>query len=209
MREVLPPHTGKQPAGSTDAHLPARDRQSKDGLAPCLRSFKNLEAIRSAAGRAEEAEASDSRFYSYGSVEARRHMNVIVGGYGCKRAVAAGQRKVQGWITILIAAIALLIGYFQWVTAHQRVVIDLFEKRLRLFNSIELAIGADAPEGMTEALMMAHGFNSELLVDLCIAGLAIAKVERMIAGGRTVEVVRSKITEAGRQALTVSRGKST
>src|SRR5215472_3316283 len=70
------PHGGittrlpQQPAGSTDAHLPARNRQSKDGLAPCLRSFKNLEAIRSAAGRAEEAEASDSRFYSYGSVEA-------------------------------------------------------------------------------------------------------------------------------------------
>ena len=72
-----------------------------------------------------------------------------------------------------------------------------------------LRLLADAPEGMTEALMMAHGFNSELLVDLCIAGLAIAKVERMIAGGRTVEVVRLKITEAGRQALTASRGKST
>jgi hypothetical protein len=71
-----------------------------------------------------------------------------------------------------------------------------------------LRLLADAPEGMTEALMMAHGFNSELLVD-CIAGLAIAKVERMIAGGRTVEVVRLKITEAGRQALTASRGKST
>ena len=71
-----------------------------------------------------------------------------------------------------------------------------------------LRLLADAPEGMTEALMMAHGFNSELLVDLCIAGLAIAKVERMIAGGRTV-VVRLKITEAGRQALTTSRGKST
>ena len=38
---------------------------------------------------------------------------------------------------------------------------------------------ADAPEGMTEALMMAHGFNSELRVDLCIVGLAIAKVERI------------------------------
>ena len=72
-----------------------------------------------------------------------------------------------------------------------------------------LRLLADAPEGMTEALMMAHGFNSELLVNLCIAGLAIAKVERMIAGGRTVEVVRLKITEAGRQALTASRGKST
>jgi hypothetical protein len=41
--------------------------------------------------------------------------------------------------------------------------------------------------------MMAHGFNSELLVDLCIAGLAIAKVERMIAGERTVEVVRPRV----------------
>ena len=70
-----------------------------------------------------------------------------------------------------------------------------------------LRLLADAPEGMTEALMMAHGFNSELLVDLCIAGLAIAKVERMIAGRRTVEVVRLKITEAGRQTLTASRGK--
>jgi len=29
----------------------------------------------------------------------------------------------------------------------------------------------------------------------------------MIAGGRTVEVVRLKITEAGRQTLTASRGK--
>jgi hypothetical protein len=59
---------------------------------------------------------------------------------------------------------------------------------------------ADAPEGMTEALMMVHGFNSGLLVDLCIAGLAIAKVERMTAGGHTVEVVRLKIT--GRHVCT-------
>src|SRR5215831_20824775 len=72
-----------------------------------------------------------------------------------------------------------------------------------------LRLLVDAPEGMTEALMMTHGFNSELLVDLCIAGLAIAKVECMIAGGRRVEVVRMKITEAARQALTASRGKST
>jgi hypothetical protein len=32
-----------------------------------------------------------------------------------------------------------------------------------------LRLLADAPEGMTEALMMAHGFSSELLVDLCVA----------------------------------------
>jgi hypothetical protein len=50
--------------------------------------------------------------------------------------------------------------------------------------------------------MLAHGFTVELLVDLCIAELAIATPERMVVGGRTVEVVRMKITESGRRALT-------
>ena len=36
----------------------------------------------------------------------------------------------------------------------------------------------------------------------CIAGLAVAKPEHIRAGGRAMEVVRMKITEAGRQALT-------
>jgi hypothetical protein len=36
---------------------------------------------------------------------------------------------------------------------------------------------------------------------LCITGLAIATVERMAVGGRTVEIVRMKITETGRQVL--------
>jgi hypothetical protein len=68
-----------------------------------------------------------------------------------------------------------------------------------------LRLLADAPEGVTEALMLAHGFRVELLVDLCFVGLAIAKPEHMRAGGRTMKVVRMKITEAGRQALTGKR----
>jgi hypothetical protein len=64
-----------------------------------------------------------------------------------------------------------------------------------------LRLLADAPEGVTPALMLAHGFRVELLVDLCIAGLAMAKPE-LRAGRRTMEVVRMRITEAGRQALT-------
>jgi len=69
-------------------------------------------------------------------------------------------------------------------------------------RSATLRFLADAPEGVTEALMLAHGFRVELLVDLCIAGLATATPERTVAGGRRVEVVRLKITDAGRQALT-------
>jgi hypothetical protein len=65
-----------------------------------------------------------------------------------------------------------------------------------------LGVLAGATEGVTEALMLAHGFRVELLVDLCLAGLATARPEHMRAGRRTMEVVRMKITDAGRQALT-------
>ena len=64
-----------------------------------------------------------------------------------------------------------------------------------------LRLLAGEPEGVIEAMMLARGFRVELLVDLCVADLVIATVERMVAGGRTVEVVRLKITDAGRQAL--------
>ena len=64
-----------------------------------------------------------------------------------------------------------------------------------------LELLAASPDGCSEAIMLAHGFPVPLLVDLCIAGLAIATPERMVAGGRPVEVVRMKITEAGQQAL--------
>ena len=53
---------------------------------------------------------------------------------------------------------------------------------------------------------MYHGFTIDLLVELVRAGLATAKAERVIAGGRAVEVARLKITEAGRRA-TADRAK--
>jgi hypothetical protein len=64
-----------------------------------------------------------------------------------------------------------------------------------------LELLAVSRDGCTEAIMLAHGFPVTLLVDLCIGGLAIATPERMVAGGRPVEVVRMKITETGRRAL--------
>jgi hypothetical protein len=41
-----------------------------------------------------------------------------------------------------------------------------------------LELLASSRDGCTEALMLAHGFTVELLVDLCIAELAIASPER-------------------------------
>ena len=48
-----------------------------------------------------------------------------------------------------------------------------------------------------EAIMLAHGFSIELMVELVRAGLATARAERMVAGGRAMEVVRVRITEKG------------
>ena len=56
-------------------------------------------------------------------------------------------------------------------------------------------------DGRAEAIMLAHGFTVELLVELIRAGLATATAERLVAGERAMEVARVRITEAGRQVL--------
>ena len=66
-----------------------------------------------------------------------------------------------------------------------------------------LTLLARSPDGCTEAVMMVHGFTIELLAGLIRDGLATAKTERVVGRGRKpIEVVRIKITKAGRQALT-------
>jgi hypothetical protein len=64
-----------------------------------------------------------------------------------------------------------------------------------------LELLAASPDGCTEAIMLAHGFTVELMVQIVRAGLATEQTERVVAGGRTIEVARVSITEAGRQAL--------
>jgi hypothetical protein len=53
----------------------------------------------------------------------------------------------------------------------------------------------------SKAVMIAHGFTVQQMVDLARAGLATAKTERVVAGGRTMQVAQVRITEAGRRAL--------
>ena len=49
--------------------------------------------------------------------------------------------------------------------------------------------------------MLAYGFKTALLVELIDAGFATTSIERMVAGGRRIEVTRLRITGAGRRAL--------
>jgi hypothetical protein len=68
---------------------------------------------------------------------------------------------------------------------------------------LELLAGC-GPGGCTEAMMLAHGFTVPQMVELVRAGLASATAERVVAGGKAIEVARVKITEAGRRALAAS-----
>jgi len=61
---------------------------------------------------------------------------------------------------------------------------------------------ASDPHGATEDLLvLAHGFDSNMIAGLVCTGLATAKCESMKAGGKRVEVVRVRITAAGRRAI--------
>jgi hypothetical protein len=50
--------------------------------------------------------------------------------------------------------------------------------------------------------MLAHALQSNRWLRLVRSGLATAKTEHMIAGGRALEVTHVKITEAGQRGLT-------
>jgi hypothetical protein len=56
-------------------------------------------------------------------------------------------------------------------------------------------------EGCSEAIMRAHGFSIEQLVELVRSGLATATAQRVRAGRDTLEVATLRITEAGRKTL--------
>ena len=74
------------------------------------------------------------------------------------------------------------------------------QQRRRALELLEASI-----DGCTEAIMLAYGFKTELLAELVNAGLATASIEGTVAGRRRVEVIRMRITAAGRRALTKLR----
>jgi len=66
-------------------------------------------------------------------------------------------------------------------------------------RALELLSGS--ADGLTQALLMAHGVAAELIAQLILDGLVGAEAERMMAGGKLIEVRRIRITDAGRRAI--------
>jgi hypothetical protein len=65
-----------------------------------------------------------------------------------------------------------------------------------------LELLASCRDGLTEAILLAHGFTIKQIVEPVRAGLTTATTERVVAGHLVLEVARVKITEAGRRVLT-------
>jgi hypothetical protein len=64
-----------------------------------------------------------------------------------------------------------------------------------------LELVASCRGGCTEAIMIAHGFRIEQMVELVRAGLVTATAERVVAGKLKLEIARVPITDARRKAL--------
>jgi hypothetical protein len=65
-----------------------------------------------------------------------------------------------------------------------------------------LRLLAISPHGANEDLLVSgHGISIGVLASLARRGLATAEHDVMMAGGKAMEVVRVKITEAGLRAI--------
>jgi hypothetical protein len=64
-----------------------------------------------------------------------------------------------------------------------------------------LRLLAGSPLGVTEAIMLAHGFTIEMLDALVRDGLATTEQPEMRAGGQPIKVIWLTITDIGRLAL--------
>jgi putative heme iron utilization protein len=82
----------------------------------------------------------------------------------------------------------------------QKLAIEVTRKRRRALGLID-----EAPDGVTEQVLLAHDVTIKQIVALIDEGLATARADRVRAGGREIEMTRVRITEAGRRALTEAR----
>ncbi|KQT96954.1 hypothetical protein [Rhizobium sp. Leaf453] len=64
--------------------------------------------------------------------------------------VPAWIQILQALMTPLLAIVAGYIGYRQWHTAHQKIMLDLFDRRLNVYSNVRSALTMITSEGVTD-----------------------------------------------------------
>jgi hypothetical protein len=62
-------------------------------------------------------------------------------------------------------------------------------------------LASSGPSGLTEAILLAHGFSTAWLDGIARTGLAVVATGTVHAGGSTILVLRFRIAAAGRKAI--------
>jgi hypothetical protein len=75
------------------------------------------------------------------------------------------------------------------------------KRRLSVEARRALELLAGNPDGVNEALLLAHGFTRQMLTGFVRSGLATWHHKTVRAGDRTMEVNYMMITDAGRRAI--------
>jgi hypothetical protein len=47
---------------------------------------------------------------------------------------------LQTWALVFVGLVGVLIAYLQWITAHQKIVLELFDKRFEAFQNVSRSL---------------------------------------------------------------------
>jgi hypothetical protein len=57
---------------------------------------------------------------------------------------------IQWLLPVIVATFVAIIGYFQWRTAHQRVILDLFERRMKVYEGAKRCVSYVVAHGKSK-----------------------------------------------------------
>jgi len=86
---------------------------------------------------------------------------------------------LQAFLTPAIAVLVAVIGWFQWRTAHQRAVLDLFDKRMEVHDEISAVIRKVVQTGKVKDTIAHEFWRASARVDL-LFGPEVGKYLRTI-----------------------------
>jgi len=86
----------------------------------------------------------------------------------------------QAMLTPVVAALALLIGFLQWRTSHQRAALDLFERRMAIFDAISCIISGIVGSGVTTAQDASAFTRARQRVDLLFGPEVPAYLDKLM-----------------------------
>lgn len=66
---------------------------------------------------------------------------------------------MSAWATTIISGLVLVVAFMQWRTAHQKVMLDLFDRRLNVYNRVQEYHRQIMSNGVRQNVVDVSGFH--------------------------------------------------